>query len=265
MTDKIDLNYKETTDALVSRISVHKKFSQFEINDWILETLKISPGEHILDIGCGDGKQALAYAGLVGESGLVIGADKDSELLKKAQDASKDYNNLSFEPQNLNDRFKWDDDAFDAVSCCFAIYYAADAEKTVLEMKRVLKNGGRLFICGPSANNALELNQIHEKITGRRLPPTAIIRAGRIKSEILPLIAKNFHQTTVDLFKNKISFPDASSFMNYYSSTLLFKESVPDEEKADVLDRMTQEVQRIIAAEKAWTLNKEVIGILAYK
>lgn len=253
------LGYKETLENLSTRKNIHKQFSQFEINDWIADIVKIKKGEKILDIGCGEGKQVEAYLKL---KGVVTGADKNPELLKRAKENNR---KASFEIQNFDRKFRWKDSSFDLVSCCFAIYYAKDIQKTLLEMQRVLKNNGRLFICGPTENNAIELNKIHEKVIRQKIPQTAILRIKRMKNEVLPIIKKHFDKVRVKIFRNKISFPDAKSFINYYSSTLLFKEGVPYSKRKKILKKMEKETNLIIKNKKSFNINKEVISILAYK
>lgn len=264
--NKSDLSYEEGIKDLSSRINIHKKFSKFEINDWITDMVQLKRGEVVLDVGCGSGKQVIAYSEAVGKDGKVIGADKNKELLEEGtKEVEKRGLNAVFEEQNFDENLKWGDFCFDLVSCCFAIYYVENIEKTLLEFSRVLKDGGRLLLCGPTENNSSELNRIHEKVTGNKVPQTAILRARRIRHEILPFVEKHFKDIKLDIFRNTISFPDAQSFMDYYSSTLLFTESVEDERKDEVLKNMYQEVERVISADKAFDLNKEVIGVLAYK
>ena len=59
MNQKID--YKETTNDLLTRIDIHNKYGGRDIDQWMLEVLDLQLGMKILDIGCGGGKQLMAY------------------------------------------------------------------------------------------------------------------------------------------------------------------------------------------------------------
>ena len=58
MNQKID--YKETTNDLLTRIDIHNKYGGRDIDQWMLEVLDLKPGMKILDVGCGGGKQLMA-------------------------------------------------------------------------------------------------------------------------------------------------------------------------------------------------------------
>ena len=45
----------------------------------------ISPGERVLDAGCGAGLDCLIASGMVGPGGEVIGVDMAPEMIEKAQ------------------------------------------------------------------------------------------------------------------------------------------------------------------------------------
>jgi len=260
---KEDINYGYEEDSLEQRVDAHNKYAEYEINDWILGILDLKEGERVLDVGCGNGKQVIAYARKV-PLGLVVGTDVSSQLLKEAQMRVKQEKvKVSFIKHDANLPFQFKDNSFDVGSCCFAIYYFLDIEKFLLEMKRVLKEGGRIFITGPTLENAKKMLLLHSKITSREVSQ---LRERRMRDEIIPLVKKFFRLVKVSIFDNPVTFPDSQSFLDYYASTLLFKESSNNpEERQLYLSRMKEQVNEMIKQNGALELKKQVYGVLGYK
>ena len=262
MTKKFNWGYTETT--LQRRIEIHDKYSKYEINDWIAERLHLKKGEKILDIGCGNGKQAIMYAKSVGPFGKVYGMDIAQDLLDEAnKNTAEEDLEITFINHNANDPFPFNNEFFNVVSCCFSIYYYTDIGKTLTEMKRVLKNGGRIFIAGPTLDNAHQMLSVYAKVMGKKIPQ---IREERMRDEIVPLIKKTFNDVSVQVFENPIEFPDTDTFLYYFSSTLLLKESSDNpEDIKKKLDNIKGEIEKIIASKGSFTVTKYVYGISGYK
>ena len=130
MKENQNWGYTETT--LQKRIEIHDKYSKYEINDWILSKLKLKPGEKILDIGCGNGKQALLYAKVAGQSGEVYGIDIAQDLLDEAKSKSSTENlKINFINYDANNPLPFEDKKFDVISVAFHLLYT-DVEKIYL-------------------------------------------------------------------------------------------------------------------------------------
>ncbi|MHA1278830.1 MAG: class I SAM-dependent methyltransferase [Candidatus Helarchaeota archaeon] len=257
--------FKEKKSTLISRIEAHKKHSKLEINEWILKQLHLKNGEKVLDLGCGTGKQTIPFKKKVGIEGTVIGMDISEELLEEAKKKAEDANvSIQFLVHDANNQFDFEDNYFDVISCCFAIYYIDDLERIMQEFDRILKPGGRLFLAGPAPDNAATLHEFHQKVTGRPLPYMPGV--SRFMYEVLPLVRKYFTHVDVEDFQNPISFSEIESFLEYYTSTGLFIKSVPDShEKLRVIKHIEIELQKIIKEQRKFEVMKHVKGILAYK
>jgi len=262
MKKKIQWGYNETT--LQQRIDIHDKYSKYEINDWIKEKIHVNPGEKILDIGCGNGKQAIMYAKGVGTSGEICGIDIVQDLLDEAKIRSTEEGlKITFINHDANNPLPFEDEKFDIISCCFSIYYYSNVEYTLTEMKRVLKKGGRIFIAGPTVENAHQMLSVYAKVMGKKIPQ---IREERMRDEIIPLIIKLFKNTTIEIFENPIEFPDPDTFLYYFSSTLLLKENSENPEEINKkLEEITDEIEDIITVKGSFAVTKYVYGILGYK
>jgi len=259
--------YKESGKNLNSRITTHKNFAEKDIDAWVSKLINIRGGEKILDLGCGDGKQVLAFGKQLDRSGEIVGCDISKELLKKAKVTARENKiNATFLLQSMDRPFAYEDEEFDLISSFFSIYYVKNPIKVIFEIKRLLKKGGRLFIVGPTPNNAKAFWNLHSKIVNKKIPQIALSRRARIHDIFIPLIKKYFKNVKISIFKNAIHFPNSEELIKYYSSSLLFEESSrSDKKKEFFLDNMKKEVEKTIKRNGVFDIMKEVYGISAYK
>jgi len=159
--------YQETTEDLATRINIHEKYGKKDIDKWMLGVLLPEKGSSILDVGCGAGKQLKAFHQYLEGEAEITGGDISDELLDQARDLNAELGDpFTILTLDFNKPFKFEDDSFDLLSCCFAIYYAADIPFTIKEMHRVLKPGGRLFSTGPMPENKQLFYDVIKEATG---------------------------------------------------------------------------------------------------
>jgi ubiquinone/menaquinone biosynthesis C-methylase UbiE len=109
--------------------------------------LGLRPGDGVLDVACGPGNFSRAFAGAVGDSGLVVGIDASRTMLDRAAADTRrsGVRNLAFVRGSATD-LPFIDDSFDAV-CCFAALHLFDDPLAGLdEMTRVITPGGRIAL-----------------------------------------------------------------------------------------------------------------------
>jgi len=109
-----------------------------------LEAVKILGANRVLDAGCGFGQWAMAMGP---HSQEVFGIDISKDRIHTAVSLSKRLNlrNVFFDTGHI-DNLDFPDCYFDAVFSYSAIYYT-DVKRTMNELIRVLKPGGRIYIC----------------------------------------------------------------------------------------------------------------------
>src|SRR5215472_11948549 len=68
-----------------------------DITEKTIRLMNLSPGERVLDLGCGSGWATRLLARIVGEGpegfGQVVGVDVSDEMIRQARAASKDFEN----------------------------------------------------------------------------------------------------------------------------------------------------------------------------
>ncbi|KAK3367575.1 S-adenosyl-L-methionine-dependent methyltransferase [Podospora didyma] len=132
--------------------------TQYNAGLFLLERLAVTPGCHVLDVGCGPGNLTAHIADLAGESGSVVGIDPSLERIALAQEKSRP--NLAFHEGIAEDLSCFRSDTFDIVFVNSTLHWVQDQPTAMKEFARVLKPGGRLGISGGSG----DFVAAHEKI-----------------------------------------------------------------------------------------------------
>jgi SAM-dependent methyltransferase len=106
---------------------------------------RIVPGMQVLDLACGTGDPAISLARLVGPQGKVTATDLSAGMVEVARaNASRSaVPNIDFRQADMQ-ALPFADSSFDAVTSKIGIMYAVDLAKTVSEIRRVLRPGGRM-------------------------------------------------------------------------------------------------------------------------
>ena len=99
----------------------------------------VRPGDRVLDACCGTGDLALA-AGRAG--GRVVGLDFSERMLERARRKSAAIEWVRGDLLDL----PFEDESFDAATVGFGVRNVADLERSLRELRRVLRPGGRLGI-----------------------------------------------------------------------------------------------------------------------
>jgi SAM-dependent methyltransferase len=106
-----------------------------------LKQLALSPGERVLDIGCGPGFLCESMAAAVGADGRVTGIDISGDLIALCA-ARNPPKWLSYAVGDAT-QIAQADAAFDVVACTQVAEYVGDIDRVLAETFRVLRPGGR--------------------------------------------------------------------------------------------------------------------------
>jgi trans-aconitate 2-methyltransferase len=118
----------------------------------LIAKLKLRGDEHILDVGCGDGKVTAEIARAV-PRGSVTGVDASPQMsvFAKKTFPAKNFPNLKFQVMDAR-KIKFARQ-FDVIFSNAALHWVDDHEKILRGAASVLKSGGRLIVsCGGKGN-----------------------------------------------------------------------------------------------------------------
>ena len=236
----------------------------------MLHLLNPQKGSKILDVGCGAGKQCfLFYKALEGEADIT-GGDVNAELLEKArQENARIGNRIKIIDLNFNQSFPLNDNWFDLVTSCFAIYYSENIPYTISEMHRVIKPGGQLFTTGPMPENKRLFYDIISEATHQPIPPMP--GSSRYSSQIYSAIQQLFSKVELHIFENPLIFEEVDPFLAYTRASLsedrrLWKTLI---DNAGGFEQVIQEIKNIagrrLAQEGKLVMTKVVGGFIATK
>ena len=262
------IDYQETAQDLQTRIDIHQKYGGRDIDTWMLDLLAPKKGWRILDVGCGAGKQCEAFHRHLEGGGVIVGADISTELLAQAKQLGAELGNaFHLLDSDFNRDLPLAREHFDLVTCCFAIYYADDANLTIDEMHRVLKPGGTLFATGPMPENKRLFYDVIKEATNQPIPNMP--GSSRYGSEILQVLQNTFTDVQVHIFENPLTFDEAEPFLAYVRASLsedrrlwsnLFR-SEGDFDK--IMDRVAVASEKRLAQDGELVMTKVVGGFIA--
>lgn len=118
----------------------------------LIAKLKLHGNEHVLDVGCGDGKVTAEIARAL-PRGSVVGTDASAEMIAFAKETFPPKKNSNLEFHVMDARELKFAHQFDLVFSNAALHWVDDHEAILRGAAAGLKSGGRLVIsCGGKGN-----------------------------------------------------------------------------------------------------------------
>jgi SAM-dependent methyltransferase len=147
----------------------------------------VKPGDRVLDFGCGPGFFTREFATSVGDTGMVIAADLQEEML--------DILREKLEPEGLMPRIRTHrcapgsiglpadlNGTFDTAFAIFVVHEVPDPAKLFREIAMLLKSGGTFFYSEPPfivSGGEFRDNLARAEVAGLRLVETRFFFVNR--------------------------------------------------------------------------------------
>ncbi|MEL4304986.1 class I SAM-dependent methyltransferase [Methanococcoides sp. LMO-2] len=129
------------------KVGLEMNEHHFDLWKWGVGHISFEPDSWILDVGCGGGRAVSILADLV-EAGKVYGIDHSPEMVGLATE----LNRAAVESEHVTiihssvSELPFPDGMFDMVTAFETCYFWPDIVEDLKEVRRVLKDGGRLLI-----------------------------------------------------------------------------------------------------------------------
>jgi SAM-dependent methyltransferase len=140
-----------------------------ESGEALVQTLGITEGLEVLDLGCGDGTTALPAARI---GANVLGVDIARNLVEAGNERAErlGLTNIRFQEGDASDLSDLEDDSFDLVVSIFGAMFAPRPFDVAKELVRVTRPGGRIVMGNWIPNDPTLVAQIL-KISSSYSPP----------------------------------------------------------------------------------------------
>jgi SAM-dependent methyltransferase len=111
----------------------------------VRSALDAQTGDRVIDVGCGPGFYVVELLEAVGASGWVTGVDRSADMLAVAAKRVEGKPNVEFHEAAAAE-LPVADDSFDRALSVQVFEYIDDVPAALVEMRRVLRPGGRLVL-----------------------------------------------------------------------------------------------------------------------
>jgi SAM-dependent methyltransferase len=133
----------------------------------LLAAAEVGSGDRVLDVATGTGEAAIAAISLVGDAGMVVGADISAAMLGTARSRlPSSYRAIVTDGQAL----AFQNASFDAVICQLGLMFFRDPAQGLAEFRRVLRAGRRAAACVNSTPDRAPMWGPLASALGRQLP-----------------------------------------------------------------------------------------------
>lgn len=160
--------YKNSLN-LKARISIHDRYStnKYGWHRWLFDKIDIPQGSKVLEIGCGDGSLWSKNTDRIPNGCQLYLTDASKGMLEDSRRNLKEVKGkFLFEVANA-EQLPYEDSTFDVVIANHVLFYVKDIKKAFLEVKRVLKKGGRLYASTIGEDHMIELSNLASEFDNR--------------------------------------------------------------------------------------------------
>lgn len=117
------------------------------VSDILIDRARVNAGERIVDVGCGCGATAIAFAQKVGPTGQVLGIDISAPMLARARQLAPAGLPVDFVLADAT-VYPFVSGSFDFLVSRFGVMFFAQPALSFANMRRALRPSGRLaFAC----------------------------------------------------------------------------------------------------------------------
>jgi SAM-dependent methyltransferase len=203
-----------STERLTTRVSVwHPDQDGRWPQDVALAALTESAPSRLLEVGCGTGEFAARCAEQLGCEVIALDLSPEMVAATRARGLPAETGDVQSLP--------FPDGSFDCAVAAWMLYHVPDVELAVVELRRVLRPGGRLVAI---TNGVDHLRELWDAVSGERLVSTFSGENGAA------ILERHFHRVERVDVATRAVFPSREDAARYLASL----------DRADLADRLPE-------------------------
>ena len=210
----------------------------------LLAKLNLSGSEHILDIGCGDGKVSCSLAQNVPQ-GKVVAIDLSEDMIALAQTYYSDIENISFQQSSATD-FVYAE-SFDAIFSNAALHWVHDHITVLSNCHQSLRKGGEILFQMGGKGNAVEfITQINHVMSLEKWKSYFIgfsfpFSFNSIESYAQWLKQTGFQARRIELIDKDIQHKGKDGLAGYFRTAWLpYTTAVPENKREEFINYVVE-------------------------
>jgi len=235
----VNEQYKNA-DNLRARIELHERFSTFkqDFHRWVFDQIEAPEGAKVLELGTGPAnfwhknRERIPSDWHVTLTDLSPGMIEEAEKVTEDIDATFAYGVMDAQV------IPFDDETFDVVIANHMLYHVPDLNKALLEIRRVLKPGGKFYAATNGKEHMLELDDFVIGLAAKHLPGVEIERMKELSFRLdngAEALEKHFDSVEVEMVPNNaLEVTEAEPFLNYIISMNRLQSQIGDVPKTKV-------------------------------
>jgi ubiquinone/menaquinone biosynthesis C-methylase UbiE len=188
----------------------------------LVERAGLKSGDRVLDVAAGTGASVLPAARRVGATGRVVGLDLAPGMVARLLELIRKHGIDNAEAMvGDTESLPFQDESFDAVLCGFGLFFFADTQRALSEIRRVLRPAGLVALSTFTRAGSDSMDEIWSRIVAFVPVPPAADRERRFDepAHLLNALGRaGFEDVDVQPSPFEVVLPDIDTWLIWLRS-----------------------------------------------